>query len=299
VKPLLHWIEFILFQVFSTAVGLLPPPFMRSFAGRLGQIVYTVFGFRRTIVRENVRYAFPEMIESQREEIAAGSFRSVSIAFMELLRFSRMNEEDLRSMIRMEEPEIVRTKLSKGKGVVLLTAHLGNWELISPGFLMLAGIQVDALYKPQSNAWIDRRIVERRTRFGNRLVPMGMGVREILGLLQSGRTILIAADQSAPMESIRMKFFGREVPVFQGPAAFCLRTGAALIATHAVRQPDGSYVLTCREIPSEDLSYSDESIRELTRRHLEATEEIIRQYPEQWMWMHRRWKHATGAHETH
>jgi KDO2-lipid IV(A) lauroyltransferase len=299
VKPLLRWIEFILFQVFSTVIGFLPLSLMRSFAGWLGQIVYRVFGFRRTVVRENVRNAFPEKSESQREEIAVGAFRSVSIAFMELLRFSRMNEDDLRSMIRVEHPEMIREKLSKGRGVILLTAHLGNWELISPGYLVLAGIPVDALYKPQSNAWIDRRIVERRTKFGNKLVPMGMGVREILGLLQAGRSILIAADQSAPMESIRMKFFGREVPVFQGPATFCLKTGASLIATHAVRQPGGSYLLTCREIPSEDLSYSDESIKELTRRHLEATEEIIRQYPEQWMWMHRRWKHATGAHETH
>jgi len=298
-KPVLQWIEFLLFQFFSAILGLLPLSAVQGIAGWFGQLVYKRFGFRRNIVRENVKNAFPEMQESEREAIAVGAFRSVAITFMELLWFSRMKEGDLRSIIRIEQGEIIPEKLSKGKGAVLLTAHLGNWELISPGYLVLAGIPVDALYKPQSNRWIDRRIVERRTKFGNRLVPMGMGVREILGILQGGRSILIAADQSAPMESIRMKFFGREVPVFQGPAAFCLKTGAPLIATYALREPDGSYRLTCREIPSEDLSYSDESIRELTRRHLEETERVIRQFPGQWMWMHRRWKHATADHESH
>ena len=298
-KPVLHWFQFLLFQFFSAILGLLPLSAVQSIAGWLGQLVYKRFGFRRNIVQENVSNAFPEMQESEREAIALGAFRSVAISFMELLWFSRMKERDLRSMVRMEHGEMIREKLSKGKGAVLLTAHVGNWELISPAYLVLAGIPVDALYKPQSNRWIDRRIVERRTKFGNRLVPMGMGVREILGILQGGRSILIAADQSAPMESIRMKFFGREVPVFQGPAAFCLKTRAPLIATYALREPDGSYRLTWREIPSEDLSYSDEAIRELTRRHLEETERVIRQYPDQWMWMHRRWKHATADHESH
>lgn len=271
---------------------------VRSLAGRLGGLAYNV-GFRREIVRENLMHAFPHLNPSERDAIAAGAFRSVAISFLELLRVSHMTEEDLRSMIRLEGEELLRRKLLQGKGAVLLTAHLGNWEFITLGLMVRAGIPIDALYKPQSNVWIDRRIVQRRTKFGNRLVPMGMSVREILGILQSGRSVLIAADQSAPKESIRMKFFGREVPVFQGPAVFSLKTGAPLIASFALRQPDGSYVLTCSEIPSDDLTYNEESIRELTRRHVEETERVIRQHPEQWMWMHRRWKHVTPDHETH
>ncbi|MEX1138978.1 MAG: lysophospholipid acyltransferase family protein [Bacteroidota bacterium] len=297
-KPAFHWIQFALFQLLSAILGLLPLATVRGLAGWLGKLAYWL-GVRREIVRENVEHAFPEMGESEREAIAVGSFRSVAVTFIELLRFSWMSEDDLSSMIRLERVEVLQEKLLNGKGAVILTAHLGNWELISPGYLVLAGIPVDALYKPQSNAWIDRRILERRTKFGNKLVPMGMSVRETLGILQSGRSVLIAADQSAPKESIRMKFFGREVPVFQGPAVFSLKTGAPLIAAYALRQSDGSYVLTCSEIPSNDLSYSEESVRELTRRHVEETELVIRQYPEQWMWMHRRWKHVTKDHETH
>ncbi|MEX2117820.1 MAG: lysophospholipid acyltransferase family protein [Bacteroidota bacterium] len=291
-KPVFQWIQFLLFELFSVVIGMLPLSAVRRLGGWLGQVAYKQFGLRRDIVRENLRYAFPELSESEREAIAVGAFRSVAISLLELARFSKMTAEDLSSIVHLEHAEVFREKLSKGKGAVVLTAHIGNWELISPAYMALAGIRVDALYKPQSNPWIDRRIVERRTKFGTHLVPMGMSVREILGILQDGRSILIAADQSAPMESVRMEFFGREVPVFQGPAVFCLKTGAPLIASFALRQPDGSYTLACNEIPSDDLSYNDESVKELTRRHLEETERVIRKYPDQWMWMHRRWKHA-------
>lgn len=297
-KRAFHWVQFILFQILSGIIGLLPLRMMRRLAGALGRLAYTA-GFRKEIVRDNIMHAFPEMVAEERERIAVGAFRSVAVTFLELLRFSWMNEDDLRRMIRLEGAELLREKLEQGKGAVVLTAHVGNWELVTLGFMAGAGIPVDALYKPQSNVWIDRRIVQRRTKFGNRLVPMGMSVREILGILQSGRSVLIAADQSAPKESIRMNFFGREVPVFQGPAVFSLKTGAPLIASFALRQPDGSYVLTCSEIPSGDLDYSEDSVRELTKRHVEETERVIRQYPDQWMWMHRRWKHVTPDHETH
>lgn len=297
-KRAFHWVQFILFQILSGIIGLLPLRMMRRLAGALGRLAYTA-GFRREIVRDNIMHAFPEMVAEERERIAVGAFRSVAVTFLELLRFSWMNEDDLRRMIRLEGAELLREKLEQGKGAVVLTAHVGNWELVTLGFMAGAGIPVDALYKPQSNVWIDRRIVQRRTKFGNRLVPMGMSVREILGILQSGRSVLIAADQSAPKESIRMNFFGREVPVFQGPAVFSLKTGAPLIASFALRQPDGSYVLTCSEVPSGDLAYNEDSVRELTKRHVEETERVIRQYPDQWMWMHRRWKHVTPDHETH
>lgn len=267
----------------------------RSLGGILGSLVYHVFGFRRTIVHENLQHAFPGLPAQEREAIARNSYRSIGITLIELLRLHRMSEDELRKTVRIEGLDVLRKCVSRGKGVVVLSAHIGNWELITISFKVLAGISVEALYKPQSNPWIDKAVLKRRTRFGAALIPMGMSVREILRILQEGRCILIAADQSAPMESIRVPFFGREVPVFQGPAVFCLKTGAALVAVHALREKTGTYVISCREIPFSDLAYDDQSVLELTRRHVRITEETIRQSPGQWMWMHRRWKHTQVA----
>jgi KDO2-lipid IV(A) lauroyltransferase len=300
VKPLrklAHAAEFVLFRIASSLVEALPLSWAQSVGRLLGWMVYRLFGFRRGTTRENLRRSYPELSSAERERIAVDAYQSVGVTLLELVWQGRMTEDDLRSMVRIDGLDVLKKRVVEGKGVVVLTAHIGNWEIITLALKVLAGISVEALYKPQSNSAIDKAILSRRTRFGTTLIPMGMSIREILRILQGGGCILIAADQSAPMESIHVRFFGREVPVFQGPAAFCLKTGAALVAAYALRGQDGTYMLECREIPTKDLPNDDHGVEELTRRQVRATEEIIRRYPGQWMWMHRRWKHSTEQHE--
>ena len=122
---------------------------------------------------------------------------------------------------------------------------------------------------------------------------MSLAVREIIRALQNNNAVFLAADQTAPQESISVEFFGRNVPTFQGPAVFCLKSGAPIVLVMTVRQPDGRYKLIMEKVPSEDLEeYSESNVLELTRRQVKMTEEIIRRNPEQWMWMHKRWKHV-------
>jgi len=292
VKTLRHVLEYFFFQCTSAILGLLPLQVAWKVGGSLGEFAYAGLGFRRTVIRENLRMAFPELGEEDRERIARGSFRNVGMSLMELMWLPRLTGQSVKSLVDFEGREVLEQCLRRGKGAVLLTAHIGNWEMVPISVQVALGIPVHSLYKPQSNPWIDRKIRARRTKFGTRVIPMGMGIREILRVLQSGECVLIAADQSAPKESIRMKFFGREVPVFQGPAVFCLKTGAAMVASYCMRISDDSYKLEFKEIATSDLSTGDDSVRELTRRHLEETERVIRRYPDQWMWMHRRWKHS-------
>ena len=118
-------------------------------------------------------------------------------------------------------------------------------------------------------------------------------IREMLRLLREKQAVGIVADQTAAKESISVSFFGREVPTYEGPAMLSLKTGAPLVAGFAVRLSDGSYEARFCEVPSSDLKeYSKENVAELTRRHVAVTESVIRQHPEQWMWMHKRWKHV-------
>jgi KDO2-lipid IV(A) lauroyltransferase len=122
---------------------------------------------------------------------------------------------------------------------------------------------------------------------------MGISIREILRALQNGYVVGMASDQAAAKESVAVNFFGREVPTFQGPAMFALRTHAPMMMGLAVRQMDGTYQLRFHRVPSDDLDgVTDANIKELTRRHVELTEKLIREHPEQWMWMHKRWKHV-------
>jgi KDO2-lipid IV(A) lauroyltransferase len=275
----------------------MPLRWVQKIAAAFGLFAYRILGFRRRIVRENLRNAFPNESADRLEDIAMEVYRNVATSLCELLWFRNLTPEALDDLVELNDVGLLRSMHARGKGIVIVTAHLGNWEFISPAVFLKTGIQVHALYKPQSNIFIDKQIAEWRTRFGSKIVPMGLGVREILRALQEGDAVLVAADQSAPVESIHMEFFGRLVPVFQGPAAFSLKAGAPMISVFAIRRPDGRYLLRCKEVPTNDLSYSDEGIRDLTQRHLELTEAVIKEYPGQWMWTHRRWKHAKDVRE--
>lgn len=147
--------------------------------------------------------------------------------------------------------------------------------------------------KVQSNPLIANEVDRCRTVYGLRTSASTVGIRDVLRTLTSGGWVVIAADQAAPKESISVPFFGREVPTYQGPASFALQTGAAILLGVARREPGGHYNVTLQRVVHDDLpGGKPESVRELTERHVRATEEIILEDPSQWMWMHRRWKHA-------
>ena len=270
---------------------------VRRIGAYLGETAYNVFGFRRTVTRENLRLAFPDATPEEIEAVARGSFRNIATTLVELLYYPSLDEKDIRSSVEFGDDDLIVKLYEQGKGMILLTSHLGNWELLPIAVHLRTGIRVSSLYKPQSNRLIDRKIAERRVRFGTGIIPMGLSVRDVLRCLHDGEAVLMAADQSAPKESLRVNFFGRLTPVFQGPALFSLKTGAPLVLAHMVRKSNGGYRLQFSEIPSGDLDNTEEGITELTKRHVAATEELIREVPEQWMWMHRRWKHATENHE--
>jgi len=278
---------------------MLPLSRVRRIGASLGETAYSVFGFRRPVTLENLHLAFPDATPAELEVVARESFRNIATTLVELLYYPSLDEKDIRSIVDFGNDDLIVRLFEQGKGVILLTSHLGNWELLPIAVHLRTGIPVSSLYKPQSNRHIDRKIAQRRIRFGTRIIPMGVAVRDVMRCLYDGEAVLMAADQSAPKESLRVNFFGRSTPVFQGPAVFSLKTGAPVVLSHMIRKNDGGYTLQFKEIPSGDLSNNEEGIRELTKRHVAATEELIRDVPEQWMWMHRRWKHATDRPENH
>lgn len=292
---LLHPLEFAMYRILCRILERFSLERVRKTARALGRFVYRTLKYRKSVTLGNLARAFPAMSEDQREQLARRAYENIATTLMELLYFRRLEDADIRRTVRFPNADLLLRRMRERKGVVILTAHIGSWEMIPPALRVIAGVNCVAMYKPQTNRLIDRDIYALRTRFGSRLVSMGAGAREVFRLLSEGEAVVVAADQSAPKESIRRKFFGTDVPVFQGPAVFCLKTGAAMIALYAVRQSDGTYEILCNEITTGDLSYGEEAVKELTQRHLLETERVIRAYPDQWMWMHRRWKHAEEA----
>jgi KDO2-lipid IV(A) lauroyltransferase len=288
-----HRIEYALFLLIRGLVLLLPLKSAQRFGSLLGTIGYRAWRSRRRVALDNLTHAFPELTPAQRERIAEGAFRNYGIAIVEFLWFPRMSPELLRRLIRVRNVELLHEGYARGRGMVMLSGHFGNWELIAFGVAHLSGLPMTIIVQTQSNALVDRAINRNRCLLGNSVVPMGIGVREVLGTLKSGGIVAIAPDQSGPMEGVFVDFFGRSVATHQGPAAFALKCGADMQMGFIVRQPDMSYEVVLERVSDAGLpSDYREAVEELTRRHTRILEAHIRQHPDHWMWMHRRWKHT-------
>jgi KDO2-lipid IV(A) lauroyltransferase len=294
-----HIVEYIFFQAIAFIVQRLPLHFVHKTGFALARLAYPFLKSRRNVALQNLRHAFPEMGESKRRQIAFRSFQSVSVTFLELLWYPNLTKIRIKQRVHIENIELLKQLQEKKKGIVFLTAHYGSWELATQAITVYSDSPVCTIAKPQANLLVDRIITRWRELFGLKIVAMGISIREILRTLQEGGIVALAADQSAPKESVTVIFFGRNVPTFQGPAIFSLKTGAPIILGCTVRQEDGNYTMRFVHVPSDDLNgVSDKNIYELTRRQVHMTEAIIRQHPEQWMWMHKRWKHVQDQAET-
>ena len=293
IVKLTHIVEYLAFQAVAFFVMLFPLSGARWLGRNLGAFVFNFLGYRKGVTLSNLRRAFPEKSNDEIVQIARGAYRSVGIAFFELLWYPRMSRDQVNTSMRFDHPDVLKNAYKKGKGLLILTAHFGNWELLGGCIVVQLGFRVHGIAKTQSNRLVNRSIDARRLRFGNIVIPMETSLREVMRALRDGEAVGIVADQAAPKENVPIEFFGTMVPTHQGPSVFSLKMGSPLVAVFPVRAPDGSYDTYVKEVPSADLNgYTEENVAELTRRHVKITEDFIRRFPDQWMWMHRRWKHV-------
>ena len=287
-------IEYILFQAFKYIVLALPLKSAQRLGSYLGSAAYHLWRSRREIAIENLRYAFPDKSPGECSTIAAGSFRNYGIALVELLWFPNLDDEKIRTLVKPRNFDLLKKICGQGKGSIVLSGHFGNWELVAFSMAYLLKMPFTIIVQKQNNRLVDDVINRHRCLFGNKVVPMGPSVREILRTLQNNGIVAIAPDQSGDKDGgLYIDFFGRTTATHQGPAAFALRTGAPLLIGFMIRQPDGTYEVVIEEIQTNDYSgYSEENVVDLTRRHVRVLEDYITRYPDHWMWMHRRWKHT-------
>jgi len=285
--------EFIAFQCVRWIVLILPLKSAQRFGAFIGRIAFTLLSSRRNIALDNLSHAFPEKSPEERIAIAKGAFQNYGIALIELLWFPNLNDAALRSLVKADNIEIIDQGYQRGKGMIMLSGHFGNWELIALGVAYLSKHPVSIIVQTQSNKLVNDVINRHRCLLGNSVIPLGMSVRETIKILNGGGIVAMAPDQSGPMEGVYVNFFGRRVASHQGPAALALRTGATMLIGFMIRQPDWTYEAILEEVPMVDLNgYSEDHVQELTQRHTAILEKFIRQYPDHWLWMHRRWKHT-------
>lgn len=293
----LRFLKSIIEYVLFLPINVLARRLTFGGAGRLGSVLgaagFTLIGYRRSVSLDNLRQAFPGKSPRELRRIAVGAYRGYGRALVEMLWSGGGTADELRATMTLQNPEIPRDALSRGKGLILLSGHFGAWEFIVTSMSLLLGEPVTAIAQPQRNRFIDAIITANRNRFGSGTVSMHHSVREVLRLLREGRIVGMLGDQSGPKESVFIDFFGRPAATHRGAAAFSLKSGAPIVMFFFLRQPDGTYRTVYEEVDRSGLDASpEENIIELTRRHTAVLERYIRQYPDHWLWMHKRWKHT-------
>ena len=258
------------------------------------QVVFAVV--TGLLMMSGVTHAFPQKNAEEIDAIARGTYRNVVIALLEIFWFPRLTEAKLREIVSMADTSIMDARLKEGKGLIMLGGHFGNWELNALAVGLLGGHQLTIIVQEQRNKYVDAFMSKNRVMFGSKLVVMKKSPREILAALQRNEVVAMLADQSGPQEGLFVDYFGRPASTHRGPAVFSVRTGSPIVMSFILRKRDGNYEVIFEEVDTRSLTGTeDEKITELTARHVAMLEKYATLYPDHWLWMHKRWKHAPPA----
>jgi KDO2-lipid IV(A) lauroyltransferase len=284
---------YLLARCVAFPVYLLPRRVALALARGFGNLGYFLVARQRNKIFENLRQAYGDQKNTtELKVIARKVFENAAQTAVEILQFPKLNEAKIDSFVDLEgTPEYLRSLLKEGKGIISLTAHIGNWELLA-GALCLKGIPMTVIGRKIYYEPYNRWIVQIRESVKMRLLYRDQSAREIIACLKKNEMIGILPDQDIDsLPGIWVDFFGRPAYTLTAPVKLALKTGSPIIAGFLVRLPGDRYRLAYEQAirPVIETTF-EEAVKKYTIQWMQQFERIIRQYPDQWMWMHDRWK---------
>jgi KDO2-lipid IV(A) lauroyltransferase len=260
---------------------------------RIASFISDVRGFfareDRREVKENLRIIFPEKTEKEIIDIQVRMFRNFAKYLVDFFRFDIIDREYIKNYIRIENIHYFDEAIKKGKGVIVLTAHLGNWEL-GGVVIGLLGYPFWAVALPHKDKRVDKFFNSKRENKGVRVIPLGKAVRACMNLLKENKMVALVGDRDFTERGIVLDFFGKRTFFPEGAAAFALQTGAIIVPGFMLRNKDDSFILKI-ERPLEFSPSGDKKkdLQDLICSYKAIFEDYIRKYPDQWYQFRRFW----------
>jgi Kdo2-lipid IVA lauroyltransferase/acyltransferase len=284
-------LEYAAVWLILKGLGVLPRSVARGFAVVMMRFFYVLLPRLRKTAEINLRIAFPDWTETRRKSVIRGMLRNLGWMAVEFARFPKYTTPNIERVVVLEGHENFLEGQRRGKGVLYLTGHIGAWELSSFAHA-LYGYPLHYMARPIENRRIDALVNGYRRLSGNRPIFKNESARVTLKVLKETGTIGILADQNTmPQEAVFVDFFGKAASTTTGIARLALHTDAAVVPGYAVWDEYlGKYRL-CFEPPVKLIRTGDteRDILENTGKFTKVLEEIVRKYPEQWVWIHGRW----------
>jgi KDO2-lipid IV(A) lauroyltransferase len=258
----------------------------------IGHLLYFLDRRHRRVARENLTLAFGSSATPQEiRKMTRAHFRCLGKTFVDICRLIRLRPADLKEMVEVDGQETLQTV--RGRGVLFVTGHFGPWEYLPAASTHLAGEPLTVVARPLDNPYLDRFLNRVRERWGSRVIEKREALKVLLEVLRQGAKVGILIDQYvARGEGVLVDFFGRPASTTTAPALLALRSGAAVVPVVILRQGWGRFrIVVGKEVAVPRTGSVKEDMVSLTAAMTKALEDLIRLRPEEWFWIHRRWKH--------
>lgn len=273
-------------------ISLIFPIKINKFLGRqVGEYAYFLATKHRNRASENLRFAYgKEKSESEIRQITKEVFKNLGESLFEVLCIQKFTPRNIDKYVKIEGLERIERVLSQGRGFIVLTGHLGNWELLA-GYFGLKGYPVTVLARQLRFEKFDKFINELRKRMNVNVIMRGESAKIILRMLKEGKPVAILPDQDIDsVDGVFVDFFGHPAYTPTAPVAFALATAVPIIPMFIVREGAGHKIYVEEPLELEITGNKDLDIKANTEKWSKIAESYIRRYPSQWVWMHNRWK---------
>lgn len=287
-----EWLEYAAVWLILKTLGALPRRIARGFAASVTSLLFSLQPKLKRTAAFNLRLAFPDWTGAQREDVTRKMVRNLGWMAAEFARIPRLTKGNIEEVVILEGHENFLEGQRRGKGVLYLTGHIGAWELSSFAHA-LYGYPLHYMARPLDNKRLDALVNQYRCSSGNKPIFKNESARVTLKILKDSGTVGILADQNTmPEEGVFVDFFGKPACTTTGIARVALHTGAAVVPGY-VYWDEAIRKYRLRFEPAVELVRTGDTegdVFENTQRFAKVLEEIIRKHPEQWVWVHKRWK---------
>ena len=291
-KRIKNWFLFRLITILISLLNFLPRSTAISIGGFLGKLAYFLIGDARRRTLSNLSLAFgKEIDETKLRKLACQVFENLGKNVVDVVRLKKMRWGDIEKIAEIEGLEHFDRAYRAGKGVIGFTGHIGNFELMA-AYFSLRGYKLSVIGRELYDPRLDRLLIENREGVGLENIPSSAGVKPILKALRAGKFLGVLADQdSSRVRGIFVNFFSRPARTPAAPALLAYKTGSPIVPMAIVRKNKNRYKIVVK--PPIELTFSEDrekDIIDVTQKCTKILESIIRDHPDQWLWMHDRWK---------
>ena len=272
-------------------IAALPSGVIHQAGSLLGLVFYAINRPHRRIVKRNLHFAYPDWSQSQVRITARGVFQNLGITLLEIVRMFWWSPADLLKNVSVAGERHLWRALAEDRGAIVISAHIGNWEVALAFAACFLGLPITAIVKRMRFNPLDRWLNGLRTRFGTRIRYKQQALTQMMDVMRRREVLALLIDQSKRSEGVPVDFFGAQVITTSVAALLARRYKSPVVPVYCIRKPDGG--LNIRIEPAMDLVRSKNmrsDLQQNTQLMTAVVEKVVREYPHQWFWFHKRWK---------